>query len=268
MVDVDALLADLAAEHEALDGRVEHLDDETWHTPTPAEGWDVADQISHLAYFDGAARLALSDAAEFEAQRGELLPAGRQMGAATPDVALARGGRGPDLLEVWRRERAGMIEAAGATDPGERVPWYGPAMSLASFVTARIMETWAHGQDIADALGLPPVVSARLRHVCHIGVGARGYSFAVHDRGDPGDPVRVEVEAPDGTMWTWGPHDARDRVRARALDLALLLTQRRHRDDVAVAVEGPTAEAWIAVAQAFAGPAGPGRARAAAADGS
>ena len=114
-------------------------------------------------------------------------------------------------------------------------------------------------QDIADALGVTREPTGRLRHVAHIGVGARGYSYAVHGQTPPGIPVRVELTAPDGSLWTWGPEDAGDRITGPALDFCLLVTQRRHRDDLALAIEGPAAAEWMAIAQAFAGPPGEGR---------
>lgn len=250
-----ALCGDLEAEHAALDDRVASLDDQQWQQETPAEGWAVRDQISHLNYYDGTARMALTDPAAFKAHADDAL-AGQTLGA---DTELGRTKPAAELLSTWRSGRGALLDAVRAADPGARVPWYGPPMSLASFVTARLMETWAHGQDVADGLGLPPVVSDRLRHVCHIGVGARAYSFLVNQVDDPGDPIRVEATAPGGELWTWGPDDAPDRVTGSALDLALVLTQRRHREDTDVRATGPTAELWLSLAQAFAGPAGPGR---------
>lgn len=251
------LVDDLAAEHLALDERVAGLDSAGWALATPAEGWTIADSISHLAFFDRTATLALTDAEGFTRHLGEMAADA----GAEPDVALARTGEHHALLGAWRSGREALLEAARAADPTVRVLWYGPAMGFASFVSARLMETWAHGQDVADALALPPVTSDRLRHIVHLGVGARAYSFRVRGLHDPGDPVRVEVEPPDGgPPWTWGPGDATDVVRGPALDLALVLTQRRHLRDTEVTVEGPTAEAWMAIAQAFAGPPGPGRA--------
>jgi uncharacterized protein (TIGR03084 family) len=136
-------------------------------------------------------------------------------------------------------------------------------MSLTSFVSARLMETWAHGQDVADALGLPPVTTSRLRHVIHIGVAARPYAFRVHDMEDSGDPIRVRTHNPadETDVWTWGPEDAADVLSGSALCLALVLTQRRHPDDTDVRATGATAERFLSVAQAFAGPAGSGRPR-------
>jgi uncharacterized protein (TIGR03084 family) len=150
-----------------------------------------------------------------------------------------------------------VIEAdRRASDEGRklRIDWFGPSMSGASFTTARIMETWAHGVDVREALNLPLEDTTRLRHVCHIGYGARAYSYLVHGEADPGDPVRLEVQAPDGAVWVWGPEHAADRISGTALDIALVFTQRRHHSRTQVKVIGPTAESWIAIAQAFAGP--------------
>jgi uncharacterized protein (TIGR03084 family) len=134
-------------------------------------------------------------------------------------------------------------------------------MSAASSLTARLMETWAHTQDIADTLGVTREPTGRLRHVAHIGVGARAFSYAVHGKPAPSAPVRVELTGPpSGATWAWGPEDAGDRITGPALDFCLLVTQRRHRDDVALTIEGPAATEWMAIAQAFAGTAGTGRA--------
>jgi uncharacterized protein (TIGR03084 family) len=123
------------------------------------------------------------------------------------------------------------------------------------------METWAHTQDIADTLGVTREPTGRLRHVAHIGVGARAFSYAVHGKPAPSAPVRVElIGPPSGATWAWGPEDAADRITGPALDFCLLVTQRRHRDDVALSIEGPAATEWMAIAQAFAGTAGTGRA--------
>lgn len=266
------LCAELEAEHWALDERVAGIDQAGWDTPTPAVGWDVRDQISHLCFFDQAALVALTDPPAF-ARHTKGLTAGRGEGdGGSPDVAFGRSLPGAEVLERWRAAREATRVAALAAaeaDPKTRVSWYGPPMSLASFVTARLMETWAHGTDVADALGYAPVVSDRLRHVCQIGIKARPYAFMIHDCTDSGDPVAFDVTLPgtdkpslpgaDG-HWTWGPHGAANRVSGSALDLALVFTQRRHRSDTDLVVEGPTARVWMEIAQAFAGPAGPGRA--------
>ena len=149
--------------------------------------------------------------------------------------------------------------AAESADLDARVPWFGSPMSPASFVTARLMETGAHGQDVADALGQSRPATAGLRSVAEIGVRARPCSYAAHGRETPAAPVRVELTGPGGEPWSWGPEDAPDVVSGPALDFCLLVTRRRHRDDLALEAQGPHAQEWLRIAPAFAGPPGSGR---------
>jgi uncharacterized protein (TIGR03084 family) len=132
-------------------------------------------------------------------------------------------------------------------------------MKPASMVTARLMETWAHGQDVADALGAEREPTARLRHVAHIGVRTRDFSYRNRGLEPPSEEFRFVLTAPDGGTWTWGPEDAGQSVSGPALDFCLLVAQRRHRDDLALTASGPDADRWLGLAQAFAGPPGPGR---------
>ena len=254
-VDMTALAADLAAESAVTRALVAGLDEAGWHTPTPAAGWDIADQISHLAYFNEVTVRSALHPAEFEAE----LAAARE--GVNPDAIAARfrDRSGAQLLDWFDTARADLIGTFTRLDPRARLPWFGPAMSAASSLTARIMETWAHTQDIADALGVTREPTSRLRHVAHIGVGARAFSYAVRGKTLPQTPVRVELTGPDGDQWAWGPQDAADRVTGPALDFCLLVTQRRHRDDLALVIEGPAATEWMSIAQAFAGAAGTGR---------
>jgi uncharacterized protein (TIGR03084 family) len=255
--DVTALLADLAAESSQLDAILGLMPAVDWLRPTPAEGWTIADQVSHLAYFDQAALLSVTDPDRFRAQAA-VLTAG---GDTFPDriAAQFRHLGGAELLPWFQAARRSLLAGYAAADPARRLPWYGPEMGLASSITARLMETWAHGQDICDALGVDREPTGRLRHVAHIGIGARAYSFAVHGQPLPEEPIRVDLAAPDGSRWTWGAAGAADRVTGPALDFCLVVTQRRHRADTALEITGPAATAWMAIAQSFAGPAGPGR---------
>lgn len=253
-VSMDALCADLAAESASLRELLTPLDEQHWRTPTPAPGWTIADQVSHLAYFDV---VALQSAVDPEAFRVTLE---REGDADTGGIAERyRGLSGAELLSWFDTARAGLIVGFGALDPSLRVPWFGPPMSAASSLTARIMETWAHGQDVADALGVTREPTDRLRHVAHIGVGARPFSFMIHGRELPIEPIRVELTGPRGDVWSWGPAEADDRVTGPALDFCLVVTQRRHPADTALQVTGPAATEWIGIAQAFAGPPGAGR---------
>lgn len=248
------ICADLAAEHASLDALVANAEAST---PTPAPGWTIGDQLSHLAYFDEQAVLALTDAHGFARSVEALVVALRS--GRDPSIERGRVLGTPALLECWRTARARLLTIAVGVDPRARVPWYGPTMSARSFVTARLMETWAHGQDVADALWVSREATARLRHVAHIGVAARAYSYAARGAEPPPAPIRVELTAPDGALWTWGEAAASEVVRGPALDFCLLVTQRRHRDDLALSAVGPSADEWLDICQAFAGPPGAGR---------
>lgn len=257
MADPGVVLDDLRAESEALDTLVAGLVLEGWAIPTPAPGWTVAHQIAHLAWTDDAALASATDPEGFARMVERAL--------AAPDTFVDEGARAGaqlppgELLDRWRAGRAALQAALRAAPPGARLNWYGPAMSVASMATGRLMETWAHGQDVADALGVRREPTDRLRHVTRIGVRARNYAYLVHGRTPPEEEFRVELTAPDGSAWNYGPKDARERVTGPALDFALLVTQRRHRDDLAVKAEGADADGWLDIAQSFAGPAGTGR---------
>jgi uncharacterized protein (TIGR03084 family) len=165
------------------------------------------------------------------------------------------------FLDDWQQGFEALLTAFDKVDPAAKLPWYGPPMSRASFATARLMEYWAHGQDVADAVGVTRAPTLRLRHICHLGHRTRGFSYVNRGLTPPASDVRLELTAPEGTTWTYGGSDATDLVTGSALDFCLLVTQRRHRDDVALTAHGAGADEWLSIAQCFAGPPGPGRAK-------
>ncbi|GAA4460859.1 TIGR03084 family metal-binding protein [Phytohabitans houttuyneae] len=249
------LLSDLEAESADLDARVGSLPAAHWARLTPAEGWTIAHQIAHLAWTDHMATLAATDRDAFYA--------GLNTAFEDPEHFVDRGTESflappPELLERWRTGRAALASALAAAPPSAKLPWYGTSMSRASMATARIMETWAHGQDVADTLGHRRAPTDRLRHIAHLGFRTLGHSFLVNGRDLPTAPVRVELVGPSG-LWEYGPDEATDRVVGPALDFCLLVTQRRHRADLALVATGSVADEWLDIAQAFAGPPGAGR---------
>lgn len=256
---LEDLLADLQAEGDRLRSVVASLDADGWRTATPAEGWDVATQIAHLAWTDEAAvlaaRAAAGDTGDWDALVLEALedPDGfvdtsARAGAATEPAAL---------LQWWDSARTALPHALRGLEG--RMPWFGPPMSPASMATARFMETWAHALDVYEGLGLEAPVTDAVRHVCHLGVRTRDFAFLTRGLEPPATGFRVELVGPSGAVWTWGPQDADQRVAGPAYDFARLVTQRVHRDDTALEATGEDAEQWLGIAQAFAGPPGSGR---------
>jgi uncharacterized protein (TIGR03084 family) len=251
------VVADLSTECAELDALVANLPDADWRRETPAPGWTIAHQIGHLAWTDEVALLAATDPDAFATA---LQAALAEFDTYVDRAAAERAERAPgQILAGWRASREALAAALLAAPAGSKLPWFGPPMSPMSMATARLMETWAHGQDVADALGAQRPMTDRIRHVAHIGVRARDYAYLIRNETAPGDQFRIELVGPSGDVWTWGPDDALQRVSGPALDFCLLVTQRRHRDDLALVAEGAAADHWLDIAQAFAGPSGKGR---------
>jgi uncharacterized protein (TIGR03084 family) len=252
---IDGLVDDLDAEGAALDSLVAGLPADSWTTATPAPGWTIAHQIAHLMWTDEMALTSLTDEARFTE-----IVATADPGTFVDQAAEELGSLQPsELLERWRTTRRDLHAALRGVPEGRKLLWFGPPMSAASMATARLMETWAHGLDVADALGVAVPSTARMKSIAHLGVRTRDFAFAVHGLAPPAEPFRLELTAPDGAVWTWGPLDAAQRVTGSAFDFCCLVTQRRPRSALDVVAEGADAERWLGIAQAFAGPPGVGR---------
>ena len=250
-------MADLRAESEALDALVAPLPTGRWADPTPAPGWTIAHQIGHLLWTDRVALTAVTDETGFAevlaaaaADPTGFVDAGAEELAALPPA---------ELLADWRLTRGRLHDALLTVPDGRKLPWFGPPMSAASMATARLMETWAHGLDVADALGVQRPATERLRSIAHLGVRTRDYAFAVHNLAAPAEPFLVELRGPGGDTWSWGPPDAAQRVTGSAEDFCFLVTRRRPLSALDITAHGPDAQRWLQIAQAFAGPPGPGR---------
>ena len=249
--------ADLAAEQAALDAVVSPLPGSDWARPTPATGWSIHDQMAHLALGEELAAVAATEPAAFYTRLAE---AAADLGGF--ERAMLERGRALSTAAVlawWRRAAEETRAAVAAGDPEARIPWIGPPMRPRTFLTARLMETFAHGQDVRDALDLPAEDTTRLRHVAHLGVATRSFSYANRGLPVPDAPVRVALSGPSGEAWSWGPEDAADRVTGPALDFCLVVTQRRHVADTGLQVDGAAAAEWMRIAQAYGGPPTDGR---------
>ncbi|MBW2062785.1 MAG: TIGR03084 family protein [Deltaproteobacteria bacterium] len=244
------ILQDLKDEQDALDMIVADLGRDGWETKTHAD-WTVKEQIVHIAFFDGTAKLSATDPDAFE-EHAKAMLSGKVEARAQLDVLNKM--EYAELLKWWRDERTALLQAMSRMAPKDRLPWYGPSMSAVSFATARLMETWAHGQDVVDVVNGTRLATDRLYHIAHLGNITFGWSFANPQMEVPKVPVRVELNSPSGESWTWGPEDAEDIIRGSAEGFCLVVTQRRHYQDTDLVVIGETAEKWMSVAQCFAGP--------------
>lgn len=245
------LLDDLRAEGEELTSTLFAMTDLQWSSDTPAAGWTIHDQLEHLAFFDDMALMAQTSPPDF-IERAEVVMA---VGPTWIDqISFDRRGSSPaELLLRFDRSRTALMAAFGEADPARRSPWFGPTMSAASAASARLMETWAHSQDVHDALGILRRPSERIRHVCHLGVLTRGFSFGIHGLEQPTCDVRIELVSPAGKVWTWGGEAALDRITGDAWDFALVVTQRRALADTSLQATAGAAAQWLRIAQAFAG---------------
>jgi uncharacterized protein (TIGR03084 family) len=258
MTIMDEVLADLAAEGDDVDRLVADLPADEWGLRTPSPGWTIAHQVGHLASSDELAILAATDSVGFGARLDALA---RDFDTSTDADADAAAATPPaDVLQRWRAARAGLCDALARVPPGQKVPWMTGPMAPATLATSRIMELFGHGQDIADARRVCRIPTRRIAHVARFGVRTRDFSYVSRGLTPPAEPFRVELVGPAGQLWAWGPEDASQVVSGPALDFCLLITQRRHRVDLAIAARGEEAAEWLDIAQAYVGPPGQGRA--------
>ncbi len=249
-----AIARDLRDEAGELYRLLEGLAEEDWERPTRFKAWTPWDVVAHLHFFDRMSLLALDDPETFAARRAQLV---ERLAAGQGHAELARREYGslapPALREAWHEGCLALAGKLGATDPKRRLPWFGPDMGVPMFTTARLMETWAHGQEIYDLMGVEREPTDRLRHVALIGVKTFGWSFVNRGQQPPGPPPYVRLTAPSGEVWEWGEPSEEERIQGAALDFCQVVTQVRNVAETGLLVVGEVARQWMAIAQCFAG---------------
>ena len=248
------LAADLLAENTELAVLCDRMTMAQWQRKTAFHGWTPWDEIAHLCLLDEAGTLAATDETAFM-QRAAQLRALRAQGQEISAIARATYAdkAGPELVHHWRNVFVRMVNALAALEPKARLPWFGPTMSARSFAAARLMETWAHGQDIYDVLQQKRTPSLRLKHIAYLGVNTFGWSFQNRGLTVPSHTPHVALQAPDGSTWSWHTPSETDFVRGTAEDFCAVVTQRRHVADTGLVARGSATD-WLQVAQCFAGP--------------
>lgn len=257
MTALNDVLKDLSADIDEVTRLIENLDDDAWNTPTPSPGWTIADQVAHLTFVFTLARTAAADPEGFKAMASG---AAENFDGAV-DSALKRFNSFPpgELLARFRAEGDASVEALGRVPEGSFVPWLVNPLPPAVLACAGIMELFGHGQDIADTLGIRREPTDRLLHLVNFAWLTRDFGYESHGLTPPSEHFRFELTAPSGELWTVGPEDAEQTISGPAHDFCLLVTRRRHRDDLALTATGADADQWLDIAQAYRGPHGEGR---------
>ncbi|MCC6764801.1 MAG: TIGR03084 family protein [Deltaproteobacteria bacterium] len=246
---------DFRDESEALYGVLAALPDADFGRRTQFKGWTIHDVVSHLHFWNWAADLSLNDPAGFADFVGNALAEmGRGRGIREVETDLLDDRTGRARVEQWREFYLGMTARFLAADPKKRVAWAGPDMSVRSSISARLMETWAHGQEVYDLLGRECAHTDRIKNVADLGVRTFGWAYVNRGRPVPAPAPEVRLTAPSGAVWTWNEGESGNRVTGSAVDFCRVVTQTRNVADTGLRVTGPIAVDWLAIAQCFAGP--------------
>ncbi|WP_340107131.1 TIGR03084 family metal-binding protein [Pikeienuella sp. HZG-20] len=245
---------DFLEESEALAALLAPLEDEDFARPTQFKGWTIDDVLGHLHIFNHAAELTLARPDAF----GPFLASIMDQVAEGRTLAEAQRGwigdlTGRALLAAWRDGAARLAEVYAAADPKTRVKWAGPDMSARSSITARQMETWAHGQEVFDLLGASRADTDRLRNIAHLGVVTIPFAFSIRGETPPDPPLHVRLIAPSGAIWEWNEPQTDNRIDGSATAFCQTAAQVRNAADTDLRATGPAAERWLQIAQCFAG---------------
>jgi len=246
---------DFHEESEALFALLDTLEDQDWERKTQFKGWTLNDVLAHVHFGNHLADLSLRDSAAFVDFMRSFSSSGRQgNGHLGFTHAWLAGLKNRLLLHRWREFYQEMSERFVVANPKQRVKWAGPDMSVRSSITARLMETWAHGQAVYDLLGQERREADRIQNIAVLGINTFGWTFTNRGLAVPPDPPYVRLTAPSGVSWELSPPAQEKRIEGSAVEFCQVVTQVRNIADTTLTVVGATATSWMAIAQCFAGP--------------
>jgi uncharacterized protein (TIGR03084 family) len=245
---------DFRDESVALAALIAPLADMDYDTPTLFKGWTINNILRHLHVWNIAADLSLSDEAAF-AEFMAAIASGIK-GGRLPDfeAAYLEGLQGQKLCAAWVQQFDAMNGRFANADPKQRVKWVGPDMSALSSITARLMETWAHGHAVYDVLGVERVDEDRIGNIVRLGVNTYRWTWKNRRMESPGPMPHLRLTAPSGAIWEYGEPPESGLIEGSASEFCQVVTQTRNIADTALSVTGDIATQWMAVAQCFAGP--------------
>ncbi len=242
---------DFLNETRSLHGLIAGLDGADLLRPTQFKQWPIERIIAHLHFWNRAALLSVNDEAGFVTFMHDVRSRIAAGGMATIE---AEGPGGQQLVSAWLEFAEELAVAVAPREASDRVKWVGPDMSIRSSITARLMETWAHGQAAFDALGEKRVNRDSIRGIAVLGVNTYGWTYAVRGMPAPDPKPFIELTAPSGAIWQFGEDEADDRIEGLAEEFCQVVTQVRNIADTNLRVTGAHAADWMARAQCFAGP--------------
>jgi uncharacterized protein (TIGR03084 family) len=243
---------DFLDESMALNQLLSGLSDADYDQPTQFKGWTINMILRHLHVWNSAAGLSLTDAEAFVAFLKDMAVGIKGGSLPQFEEQQLNGLSGIALRDVWTAEAELVAARFAQADPSARLPWVGPSMSARSSITARLMESWAHGQAIYDRLGVDRIDSDRIGNIVRLGVNTYEWCFRNRRIDIPGPMPKLQLIAPSGTVWTYG--EGEGGISGLATEFCQVVTQTRNVRDTALIVDGEVAEAWMAIAQCFAGP--------------
>ena len=249
MEQVQDFYDESAALHVLLDG----LPDAAFAQKTQFKDWSFNDILQHLHFWNRAAALSLSDEPAFTIMINDLLPVMLQEGIRAAEIKTLGELSGQGLLVAWYDGVDHVTNHFSRAEPNKRVKWVGPDMSARSSITARLMESWAHGQAIYDVLGKKRLDTDRIRNIAHLGVKTFRWTYNVNNLPVPGTLPFVQLTAPSGDIWHWNKQQEENCITGSATEFCQVVTQVRNIADTDLCVTGAIATQWMAMAQCFAG---------------
>ena len=250
--------ADFLEECNALSTALLNATEKDLKQVTQFKNWTIEDVIGHLHIWNHATALTLENPEKFNEFFSYVAT---RMGAGEPHPVMQRhwfnefqnGLAGYALLDAWRGFYPALAEKYATIDPNDRVAWVGPNMTARSKIIARQMETWAHGQEIFDVLGLDRKEEDRIHNIAHLGVTT--YSWAFRNRGEvpPSPKPFIQLTAPSGVIWEWNDPQNNNTVKGSAVHFCQVVAQTRNVQDTQLEHIGSTASHWMEIAQCFAG---------------
>lgn len=245
---------DFREECDALKALIAPLSDADFEKVTAFKDWTINDVMGHLHMWNWAAERSMNAPEEFHEMLNGLL-AHRDKGGTMPEYehGWRKGLSGRALADAWAETYQRVADEFATADPSQRLPWGGPSMSARSSISARLMETWAHGQEVYDVLGVVRQNHDRIRNIVILGVNTFGWTYACREETPPGPMPHLKLTAPSGALWTHGDESTSELIEGLAEEFCQVVTQTRNIADTSLRVTGPVATDWMSKAQCFAG---------------